>query len=94
MCVYSTVSFGIYVTREVAYTWKLTTMASRRSKACDSFSFEEMSFWKIPKIGSNFPCAIMTEAARAVIAWSSRTRAGTLPLDSHRTGASRGLIKA
>jgi len=36
----------------------------------------------------------MIEAARAVIALSSRTSAGTLPLDSHRTGASRGPIRA
>lgn len=65
-------------------------MASRMSKAYSSDFFPLRSFWKMPRMGSNWFSATIVFSILGIRADNNRVQAGTLPLVSHNDGFRSG----
>ena len=68
-------------------------MASSRSNPSDSFAFEEISFWKMTKMGSIWLLATICSAARGIMEERRRTSAGTLPRELYMSRVRMGPSK-
>ena len=65
-------------------------MLSRSSNPNVSLDLTATSFWNRPSKVSVWLFWTKSDAARGIMAVNNRTRAGTLPLDTHGEGSSIG----
>ena len=79
--------------RPTAHSEKLEIIHSRSSKPEVSCVFVATSCWNISSKRSVWLFLTISDAPRGIIDDSSRTRAGTLPLDTQSSGLRIGGIR-
>lgn len=79
--------------RARAHNGKLEIIHSKSSKPFVSCVFVATNCWNIASKRSSWLFLTMSEAPRGIIDDSSRTRAGTLPLEAQSSGLKIGGIR-